>query len=240
MAFDPGNRWTAARGGAIPQADIDVGLRAHMLRVYNYMGGGLALTGLVAYATASSQELTHALFGTPLMWVIMLAPLGFVFALSAGVSRFSLGTTQALFWAYSAVNGLSLSVIFLVFTRHSITEVFFITAATFLATSLYGYTTRSNLAAMGSFLRMGVFGLIIAMVVNWFLGSGALDFAISVIGVGIFVGLTAWNTQSIKENYDESYGEVAVHKLAIMGALQLYLDFLNMFLFMLRLLGDRR
>jgi len=239
MAFDPGNRWTAARGGAIAQTDIDVGLRAHMLRVYNYMGGGLALTGLVAYLTASS-ELYRTLFGTPLVWVIMLAPLGFVFALSAGVNRFSLGTTQLLFWAYSAVNGLSLSVIFLVFTRHSIAEVFFITAATFLATSLYGYTTRSDLSAMGSFLRMGVFGLIIAMLVNWFLQSSGLDFAISVIGVGIFVGLTAWNTQSIKENYDESYGEVAVHKLAIMGALQLYLDFLNMFLFMLRLLGDRR
>ena len=239
MAFDPGNRWTAARGGAIPQADIDVGLRAHMLRVYNYMAGGLAVTGLVAYFTASS-DLYRTLFGTPLVWVIMLAPLGFVFALSAGVNRFSLGTTQALFWAYSAVNGLSLSVIFLAFTRHSIAEVFFITACTFLATSLYGYTTRSNLSAMGSFVRMGVFGLIIAMIVNWFLQSSALDFAISVIGVIVFVGLTAWNTQSIKENYDESYGDVAVHKLAIMGALQLYLDFLNMFLFMLRLLGDRR
>lgn len=239
MAFDPGNRWTAARGGAIPQADIDVGLRAHMLRVYNYMAGGLVVTGLVAYLTASSG-LYRTLFGTPLMWLVILAPLGFVFALSYGLNRFSLGTAQLLYWAYAAINGLSLSVIFLVYARHSITEVFFITAATFLATSLYGYTTRTDLAAVGSFVRMGLFGLIIAMVVNWFLGSAAVDFAISVIGVAIFVGLTAWDTQWIKESYYEGGGEVAAGKLAIIGALHLYLDFINMFMFLLRLLGDRR
>jgi FtsH-binding integral membrane protein len=238
MAFDPNNRWTAARGGAV-QADVDVGLRAHMLRVYNYMAGGLALTGAVAYLTAANH-LTERLFQTPLAWVVILAPLGFVLALSYGLNRFSLGTAQLIYWAYAAVNGLSLSVIFLHYAQHSITEVFFITAATFLATSLYGYTTRTDLSSMGSFMRMGLFGLVIAMLVNFFIGSAAVDFAISVIGVGIFVGLTAWDTQSIKESYYEGNGAVVAGKLAILGALQLYLDFINMFLFLLRLLGDRR
>jgi FtsH-binding integral membrane protein len=238
MAFDPNNRWTVARGSAVP-ADIDVGLRAHMLRVYNYMGGGLAVTGAVAYWTAASH-VTERLLQTPLIWLVMLAPLGFVFALSYGLNRFSLGTAQLIYWAYAAVNGLSLSVIFLHFTQHSITQVFFISAATFLATSIYGYTTRTDLSGMGSFMRMGLFGIIIAMLVNFFMQSAAVDFAISVIGVGVFVGLTAWDTQSIKESYYEGNGAVVAGKLAILGALQLYLDFINMFLFLLRLLGDRR
>jgi len=239
MAFEPGNRWTASRGAALPEIGIDVGLREHMLRVYNYMAGGLALTGAVAYFTASSGFYA-SLVGTPLIWLVMLAPLGFVFALSYGLSRFSLGAAQALYWAYSAVNGLSLAVIFLVYTHTSITRVFFISAATFAATSLFGYTTRRDLTSVGHFCRMGLYGIVIALLVNIFMGSAALDFAISVIGVGVFVGLTAWDTQWIKESYYENADGTTAGKLAILGALQLYLDFVNMFLFLLRLFGDRR
>jgi len=239
MAFEPGNRWTATRGAALPQVDIDVGLREHLLRVYNYMAGGLAMTGVVAYVTAASGFYA-SLRGTPLIWLVMLAPLGFVFALSYGLNRLSLGAAQLLYWAYAAVNGLSLGVIFLVYTNTSIARVFFISAATFAATSLYGYTTRRDLSGVAHFCRMGLYGLIIAILVNFFMGSAALDFAISVIGVGVFVGLTAWDTQWIKESYFEDAGGTAIGKLAILGALQLYLDFINMFLFMLRLLGDRR
>lgn len=238
MAFEPGNRF-AARSGAIPQVDIDVGLRQHMLSVYNYMMLGLGVTGLVAYFAATSGFYAQ-IAATPLIWLVMLAPLGFVFALSYGIQRLNLGTAQLLFWAFAGVMGLSMSTIFLHYHIGSITRVFLITSGTFAGMSLYGYTTKRDLAGMGSFLFMGLIGLILAMGVNIFMASSALDFAISVIGVGIFVGLTAWDTQQIKEMYSEGDGDVVAGKKAIWGALALYLDFLNMFLFLLRLLGDRR
>jgi uncharacterized protein len=234
----------AARTGTA--AVIDEGLRSYMLKVYNYMGLGLVVTGLVAYFSnvlaVSDGGLTawgNLLYNSPLMWVVALAPLGFVFALSFGINRFSSATAQLLFWLFAGVMGLSLSSIFLVYTDASIAKVFFITAATFGAMSLYGYTTRRDLTGIGNFLIMGLIGLIIAMIVNIFLASSALDFAISIIGVLIFVGLTAYDTQKIKESYDVSLGAEILQKGAIMGALRLYLDFINLFLMLLRLFGNR-
>jgi FtsH-binding integral membrane protein len=231
----------AARPGTA--AVIDEGLRSYMLKVYNYMGIGLVVTGLVAWFTAqwavSSPANAELLYGSPLAWVIMLSPLAFVLALSFGINRMSAGTAQLVFWAFAAVMGLSLSSIFLVYTGASIAKVFFITAATFGAMSLYGYTTKRDLTGVGNFLIMGLIGLIIAMVVNIFLASPALDFAISAVGVLIFVGLTAWDTQKIKESYSASHGAEVLAKGAIMGALSLYLDFINLFLMLLRLFGNR-
>jgi FtsH-binding integral membrane protein len=218
---------------------IDAGLRAHMQRVYGYMAGGLALTGIVAYAAAVSG-FYEAIANTPLIWVVMLAPLGFVLALSFGIQRMSAGTAMVLFWIYAAVMGLSLGSIFLVFTGTSIARVFFITAATYGAMSLYGYTTKSDLSGFGSFLLMGLIGIVIASIVNIFVGSSALQFAISIIGVLVFVGLTAYDTQRVKEMYLESdTGEVA-DKKAVLGALALYLDFINLFMLLLQLFGQRR
>jgi uncharacterized protein len=247
--YDPRTaRYGASVAGTVDA--IDEGLRSHMLRVYNYMLIGLALTGVSALVTFNlafqsvggflqPTAFGQVLFGTPLMWVIMLAPLGFVFFLSFRIHKMSVGAAQLTFWSYATLMGMSLSTVFLVFTSTSITQVFFITAATFGTMSLYGYTTKRDLSAMGSFLMMGVIGILIAMVVNWFLGSSALDFAISVIGVLIFTGLTAYDTQKIKEMYyvgDD--GSVAGRK-AIMGALSLYLDFVLLFQFLLSLLGSR-
>ena len=237
MAFDPGNRWTAARGGAIPQADIDVGLRAHMLRVYNYMAAGLALTGIVAYLGSGFYA---SIVGTPLQWVVAFAPLVFIFPLSAGLQRFSLGAAQALFWVFAALVGLSLSYLFLRYTGTSIARTFFITAATFAGTSLYGYTTRRDLTSVGSFCTMGLYGLILASIVNFFLGSAGLNFAIDLIGIIVFVGFTAYDSQWIKEIYYEGDSDVVAGKKAIFGALHLYLDFLNIFVFLMNLAGDRR
>lgn len=239
-------------------AAIDEGLRAHMLRVYNYMGVGLLVTGLVAFFAAQAavtadssnavaqlangQMLTQwgaLLYTSPLAWVIMLLPLGFVLALSFGINKMSFPVAQGVFWAYAAVMGLSLSSIFLVYTGASIAKVFFISAAMFGSMSLYGYTTKRDLTKMGSFLMMGLIGLIIAMVINIFLKSTALEFAISAIGVLIFVGLTAFDTQKIKEQYLESWGSETLGKVALMGALTLYLDFINMFMMMLQLFGNR-
>jgi hypothetical protein len=220
-------------------AQIEAGLRAHMQRVYGYMAGGMALTGLVAYAAAASG-FYQAIAATPLIWLIMLAPLGFVLALSFGIQRMAAGTAMLLFWLYAAVMGLSLGGIFLVFTGESIARVFFITAATFGAMSLYGYTTRSDLSRFGSFLMMGLIGIVIASLVNIFIGSSALQFAISIIGIIVFVGLTAYDTQRIREMYLESdTGEIAGKK-AILGALALYLDFINLFMILLQLFGHRR
>ena len=234
----------AARAGTA--AAIDEGLRSYMLKVYNYMGIGLVVTGLVAYfanqAAVSNGQLTgwgELIYASPLMWVIALSPLAFVFALSFGINRMSAATAQLVFWAFAAVMGLSLSSIFMVYTDASIAKVFFITAATFGAMSLYGYTTRRDLTSMGNFLFMGLIGLIIAMVVNIFLQSSMLEFAISAIGVLIFVGLTAYDTQKIKEGYSESHGTELLAKGAIMGALSLYLDFINLFMMLLRLFGNR-
>jgi len=237
MSFDTGNRFAART--AIPQVGIDQGLRSYMLRVYNYMGGALAVTGLVAWF---SQGLVAQLAQqhSPLMYLLIFAPLGFVLVLSFGIQRMSLGAAQATFWGYAAVMGLSMSTIFLVYTMTSIAQMFFITAATFLAMSLWGYTTKRDLAGMGHFLFMGLIGIVIASVVNIFLRSPGLYFAISVIGVLVFTGLTAWDTQRIKEMYWDGDTAVIAGKKAIMGALALYLDFVNLFMFLLQLFGQRR
>jgi FtsH-binding integral membrane protein len=225
------------------QADaalIDVGLREHMLRVYNYMASGVALTGIVAYAVAASPAMLQAIFGTPLSWVVMLAPLAFILVLSFGLHKLSLFATQALFWLFAATMGLSLASIFVIYTGESIARVFFITSASFGALSLYGYTTKRDLTGMGSFMIMGLFGIIIASVVNLFLKSSGLQFAISVIGVLVFAGLTAYDTQRIKSMYLESDGTETAGKKAVMGALSLYLDFVNMMVMLLHLFGQRR
>lgn len=226
-------------GARMATAEYDVGLRAHMLRVYNYMCAGLILTGVVAFFIASSPAAVSLIFGTPLKWVAMLAPLGFILVLSFGLHKMSFSTLQIVFWAFAATMGVSMASIFLVYAGDSIARVFFITAGMFAATSLYGYTTKRDLAKMGSFLFMGLIGLIIAMVVNIFMQSSAMQFAISLLGVLIFTGLTAWDTQRIKETYSEGLGHETAGKLAIMGAVSLYLDFVNMFQFLLALLGNR-
>jgi FtsH-binding integral membrane protein len=237
MAIGP-NRTYATRG-ATTAADIDVGLRQYMLSVYNYMVGGLAVTGLVAYFVSTSDAMMQAIYGTPLAWVVMLAPIGFVLFFSFRIQQMSTATAQAVFWAFAAAMGLSLSYIFAVYTGASIARVFFITAGTFAAMSLYGYTTKRDLTGWGSFLFMGLIGIILASIVNIFLGSSALDFAISVIGVLVFTGLTAYDTQKIKEMYVEADGAAVLTKKAIMGALNLYLDFINLFIMLLRLFGSR-
>jgi hypothetical protein len=246
--------YATLRGVATDRAvAYDMGLRAHMIRVYNYMAGGVALTGIVAWVTYQMAVVTNAagaitgltpfgqtLFSSPLIWVVMLAPLGLVFFMSFRIGHMQASTARTLFFIYAGAVGLSLATIFMVYTQTSITRVFFITAASFGALSLYGYTTQRNLDAMGSFLMMGLFGLIIAMLVNIFLVSSALQWAISVIGVLIFAGLTAWDTQKIKEFYDPMDDGTVAGRKAVMGALNLYLDFLNMFMFLLRMFGDRR
>lgn len=240
MSNDHTSPMTERLSTSASRTGIDVGLRQFLVSVYNYMGSGLVLTGLVAYGAAETG-LYASLVQTPLLfWVVILAPLALVFLLSVRIERMSLGAAQASFWAYASLVGLSLSGIFLIYTGESIARTFFITAATFLAMSLYGYTTRADLARFGSFLIMGLFGIIIAGLVNMFLASAALQLAISVIGVIIFVGLTAYDTQRIKEIYLESDSTVVASKKAIMGALTLYLDFLNLFILLLQLTGDRR
>ena len=220
-------------------AGIDVGLREYMLRVYNYMAIGLAITGLVAFSAAQSIDLMQAIHGTGLRWVVMLAPLGFVLFISARIHAMKASTAQTVFWVYSALMGLSLSYIFLAYTGASIARVFFITAGTFAGMSLYGYTTKRDLSGFRSFLFMGLIGIIIASIVNIFLNSSALHFTISVIGVLVFVGLTAYDTQSIKSMYSELDGSEVAGKKAIMGALRLYLDFINLFIMLLSLFGNR-
>jgi uncharacterized protein len=247
-----------ARVPAGTRADIDEGLRAYMLRVYNLMGVALVITGIAAFgmamlATTSDPALAvaqlangkmltafgAAIYGSALRWVIMLAPLAVVFFLSFRVHTLSVPTAQAAFWGFAALMGISLSSIFLVYTSASIVQTFFITAAAFGALSLYGYTTKRDLTGMRSFLIMGVFGIIIAMVVNIFLQSSALQFAISGIGVLVFSGLTAYDTQKIKEMYFQGDDVLVAGRKAIMGALTLYLDFINLFTFLLQFLGNR-
>jgi FtsH-binding integral membrane protein len=226
---------------------VDEGLRSYMLGVYNYMAAGVALTGVVAYLTfamaVQNGALTpfgQAIFQSPLRWVVMLAPLGFVLFLGFRIQQMSVGAAQAAFWAFAAVMGLSLSSIFLVYTGQSIAQIFFITAATFGALSLWGYTTKRDLSGWGSFLFMGVVGIVIASLVNLLLQSSGLQFAISVIGVLVFAGLTAYDTQRIKDTYIEfRHDATMVAKGAIMGALSLYLDFINMFIMLLNLFGQR-
>jgi uncharacterized protein len=247
----------AARTGyRTDQVAIDAGLRAYMIRVYNYMTAGVALTGLVAwfaYQAAGGEAIHivgnqisgltpfgHAIFASPLLWLFVLAPLGLVMLLSFGINRLSASTALTLFFVYSGLLGLSLASIFLAYTGASITRVFFISAATFGATSLYGYTTQRDLTSLGSFMFMGLIGIVIASLVNIFLHSSALYWAISVIGVIVFVGLTAYDTQSIKEMYDVNDDGTMSGRKAVMGALRLYLDFINLFLMLLRIFGDRR
>ena len=246
MSFDSGNRWTA-RATPLPDVGIDVGLRNYMLRVYNYMAGGLAITGVVAYLVANTslqslffQATSRGIGLTGLGYVGVFAPLAFVLVLSFGIQRMTLGQAQAVFWLYAAVMGISIAQILLLFTGQSVARVFFITAGTFAGMSLYGYTTKTDLARFGSFLLMGLIGIIIAGIVNIFIGSSALQFAISIIGVIVFVGLTAWDTQRIKEMYWEGDAAVVAGKKAVMGALSLYLDFINLFMILMQLMGQRR
>lgn len=218
----------------------DAGLRTYMLGIYNYMTLGLALTGLIAFFVSSSPTAMQLIFGTPLRYVVMLAPLGFVMALSFRINSMTVSTAQTLFWAYAATMGVSLSSIFLMYTNASIAKTFFIAAGTFGAMSLYGYTTQKDLSGIGSFLFMGMIGLFLASLINMFFQSSALEFALSIIGIFIFVGLTAYDTQNLKNLYFLESDSTTVAKRSIMGALQLYLDFINLFMMMLRFLGDRR
>lgn len=226
---------TGAQAGAV----YDQGLRKHMLRVYNYMGLGLVVTGLVAFFVASTPALYVPIFSSPLKWVVMLAPLAFVMLFSFRMQTMSASGAQAMFWAFCAVMGLSLASVFLVFTSTSIARTFFIAATMFGATSLYGYTTRRDLTQFSSFLIMGLIGVVIASLVNLFLGSTALQFAISVIGIAVFVGLTAWDTQTIKEQYAENFDAESQQKLAVFGAFSLYLNFINIFQLLLNFTGER-
>jgi uncharacterized protein len=250
------NIWgqTGTRVGA---AEYDLGLRAYMLGIYNHMTLALGISALVAWGTfmaavtseptayriAQSMYLTDlgaALYLSPLKWVVMLAPLGFVMFMSFKVESTAYHTLLTMFWAFSAVMGLSLSTVFLVFKIGSVVQVLFLTAATFGALSLYGYTTKRSLSAMGSFMMMGLFGIIIAGIVNIFLESSALQFGLNVLGILIFAGLTAWDTQRLKEDYDYVAGDSElVGKASVMGALTLYLDFINMFQMLLQLFGQR-
>ena len=258
MAELRNNQMRSAVAGTRVDTGIDEGLRAYMLRVYNLMALGLVITGVAALGTVmlattsdpsaavatlpNGKMLTGlgvALYGSPLRWVVMLAPLALVFFMSFRIDRMSVSAAQTTFWAYAALVGLSLSSIFLVFTSQSIVQTFFITAASFGALSLWGYTTKRDLTGMGSFLIMGLFGLIIAMIVNIFLASPAMQFAISAIGVLIFAGLTAYDTQKIKEMYYAGDDGTLAGRKAIMGALTLYLDFINLFMMLLRLFGNR-
>ena len=218
---------------------IDQGLRSHMLSIYNYMASGVMLSGVVALLFRGVAE-QLIVTRSPLMWLIMLAPLGFVFAISLGANKFSTATLQALFWAFAAVMGLSLSTIFVVYTGGSIAATFFAAAAAFAGLSLFGYTTKKDLSGFGTFLIMGVVGLIVASVINIFLKSPGLYWAISFLGVLIFAGLTAYDTQKLKTQYDYVRGTEFAGKAVVLGALTLYLDFINMFQFLLSFMGNRR
>ncbi|MBL4758032.1 MAG: Bax inhibitor-1/YccA family protein [Rhizobiales bacterium] len=237
-------------GSMARTGEIDEGLRSYMLRVYNYMAIGLGITGVAAIGaymmavvdTAAGPQLTDfgvMLYTSPLRWVVMLAPLGLVFLLSARIQRMSVSAAQLTFWVFAGLMGISLSSIFLVYTQTSIGHVFFVTAASFGALSLFGYTTKRDISGWGSFLFMGLIGIIIASVVNMFIGSSAMQFAISVIGVLVFAGLTAYDTQQIKEMYRAQDDGTATGRKAIMGALRLYLDFINLFIMLLSLFGNR-
>jgi len=262
MAFGPDNRfqggsaWTQplGRSAAVDAAQLDEGLRSYMLRVYNWMASGLLLTAIVAYliANTGASDLFYQVVRTPrgnavaptiLGWVAMFSPLVFVLVLSFGINRMSKTTAQALFWAFCAVMGASMANIFAIYTATSIASTFFITAAMFAATSLYGYTTKADLTRMGTFMMMGLIGIIIASLVNMFIGSTALQFAISVLGVVIFVGLTAYDTQRIKADYLQyayAEGTDEAAKRSVFDALGLYLNFINLFQFMLQFMGVRQ
>ncbi|MBU1254404.1 MAG: Bax inhibitor-1/YccA family protein [Alphaproteobacteria bacterium] len=228
-------------GDAVARREtFDAGLRSHMLSIYNYMASGVLLTGIVAMLTARSGFAYTLAQGGLLFWVVALAPLGFVFAMSFGANKFSRSTLQAMFWGFAIAMGLSLSSLLLVYTGESIAATFFATAGAFAGLSLFGYTTKKDLSGFGTFLVMGVIGLIIAMVINIFLQSSMLELAISFLGVLIFAGLTAYDTQRLKREYQHLRGTEFAGKAIILGALSLYLDFINMFLFLLRFMGVNR
>ncbi|GAA6212280.1 Bax inhibitor-1/YccA family protein [Hyphomicrobiales bacterium 4NK60-0047b] len=229
--------------GSLSRArEIDQGLRAYMMQVYNYMMAGVALTGVVAYGVfhmaTTNPAFGQLMYNSPLKWVLMFAPLGMVFFLSARMHKMSFSGAQIAFWIFAALMGASLSWIFLRYGGTSITRVFFISAAAFGALSVYGYVTKKDLSGWGTFLFMGLIGIIIASIVNIFIASSALQFAVSVIGVLIFAGLTAYDTQRIKEAYYVGHGAETLGKLAIMGALSLYLDFINLFMSLLSIFGS--
>ena len=244
------NRQKATIKSSVSEAIIDQGLRAYMLKVYNYMASALVLTGFVALLTAKFavqsfepliySQLGNSLYNSGLAWVVMLAPLGVVFYMSFGIAKMSASKAQTVFWIFAGLMGLSLSSIFVVYTEASIARVFFITAGTFGAMSIYGYTTKRDLTKLGSFLMMGLIGIIIASLVNIFMKSAMMYFVISILGVLIFVGLTAYDTQKIKNMYLVSDSGEMMGKKAVMGALTLYLDFINLFIMLLRLFGQRR
>jgi FtsH-binding integral membrane protein len=223
----------------VPTVARDAGLRSYMLKVYNYMASGVLLTGIVAMLFYNSG-LAAQVMVTPLRWLIIFAPLAFVMVMSFGINRLSTGTLQLLFWAFATAMGLSMSTVFLVYTGTSIAQTFFAVAAAFMGLSLYGYTTKKDLSGFGTFLIMGVVGLLVAMLINMFLQSPAMQLAISAIGVLLFAGLTAYDTQKIKSMYAYVAGTDMMGKTVIMGALNLYLDFVNMFTFLLSFMGDRR
>ena len=239
------NAWA----GAQASYEVDAGLRQYMLRVYNYMASGVALTGLIAALVAATPALSQLFFQpglrggyglTGLGWIVTLAPLGIVLAFSFGMARMRASTAQTLYWVYAALMGVSMANLFFIYTGTSIARVFFISAASFAGLSLYGYTTKKSLSAFGSFLIMGLIGILIAGLVNMFLHSAAVYFVISVAGVLIFAGLTAYDTQRIKDMYWSGDGHEIASKKAVMGAFTLYLDFINLFIMLLRLFGDRR
>jgi FtsH-binding integral membrane protein len=234
----PAGMTTATVG--VPRAARDVGLRSYMLSVYNYMASGVLLTGIVALLFANSGMAAQVFQGGGLLpWVIILSPLAIVFAMSFGQHRMQTSTLQFLFWAFATLMGLSMSTIFLRYTGVSIAQTFFAVSAAFLGLSLWGYTTKKDLSGWGTFLIMGVVGLLVAIVINIFLQSTAMHFAISAIGVLLFAGLTAYDTQKIKSMYDHVRGTDMMGKVVIMGALNLYLDFINMFQFLLSFMGNR-
>jgi uncharacterized protein len=236
---DPHTTGVNAATVGVPRAARDAGLRSYMLSVYNYMASGVLLTGIVALLFANSGFAAQVM-ATPLRWLIVLAPLGFVMAMSFGLQRMRTSTLQALFWAFAVSMGLSMSTIFLVYTGMSIAQTFFAVAAGFVGLSLYGYTTKRDLSGIGTFLIMGVVGLFVALLINMFLQSAAMMLAISAIGVLLFAGLTAYDTQKIKSMYAYVAGSEMMGKAVIMGALNLYLDFVNMFMFLLSFMGNRR
>ncbi|MDQ7080684.1 MAG: Bax inhibitor-1/YccA family protein [Paracoccaceae bacterium] len=229
-------------GAGVRTAQIDEGLRAYMNKVYGLMSVAMIITGVVAYVVGTNEAMLIAIFQSPLKWVVMFAPLAVVFGFGAMIHRMSAATAQIVFWAFSALMGLSISYIFAVYTGISIAQTFLVTAIAFAGLSLYGYTTKKDLSGFGTFLIMGVIGLLVASIVNIFLASSAVQFAISALGVLIFAGLTAYDTQKIKNTYvvhAHNGDSEWLGKSAIMGALNLYLDFLNMFMFLLQFLGNR-
>jgi hypothetical protein len=246
MAENP--NWATRARGASDALAIDQGLRTYMLGVYNYMATGLAITGVVAYAlslmlidsTGHPTQLMVTLFMSPLRWLVLLAPIGIVLFMSMRIQKLSVTAAQATFWIFAAVMGISLASIFLIYTKVSIASTFFATAAGFGALSLWGYTTKRDLSGMGSFLMIGLVGLIIASLINMFTHSPAMQFAISAVGILIFAGFTAFDTQAIKEMYYAGDDAAVVGRKSILGALRLYLDFINLFLFLLRFMGNSR